>query len=120
MFIETISVIGHNNSDLCHKNYDHIVIIIMTYSHKYYNLKVNKYHKVSNYFFSNFLTIFFFTYITNVNVFVKYNSHWDENNIFIDNESIGILVFMSMSYDDLLEILFEALKLNLEILDLRS
>ena len=36
-------------------------------------------------------------------VFVKYNSHWDENNVYIDNESRSILVFISISYVGLLE-----------------
>ena len=108
-----------------HRSYDHTVILIMTYNHKYYDLKVTismTYghtfydHKVSNYFLSNFLTIFFFTDIASVIVFAKYNSHWDENNIYIDNESINSLVSMSTSYVDSLEILFEALELNIRIL----
>ena len=47
-------------------------------------------------------------------VFVKYNGPWDENNIYIINDSLGILVLMSTSYVDFLKILFEALDLNPE------
>ena len=28
-------------------------------------------------------------------VFIKYNGHWNENNIYIDNESVGVLVSMT-------------------------
>ena len=45
-------------------------------------------------------------------VFVKYNGRWDENNVYIENDSLGVLIPMSTSYADLLEILFEALELN--------
>ena len=45
-------------------------------------------------------------------VFVKYNGRWDENNVYIVNDSLGVLIPMSTSYADLLEILFETLELN--------
>ena len=45
-------------------------------------------------------------------VFVKYNGRWDENNVYIANDSLGVLIPMSTSYVDLLKILFEALELN--------
>ena len=47
-------------------------------------------------------------------VFVKYNGPYDENNVCITNNFVGILIPMSTSYVHLLEILFEALKLNPE------
>ena len=53
--------------------------------------------------------------MSNVIVFVKYNGRWNENNVHTYKESMGILVPMSTSYVGLLEILFEALKLNPEI-----
>ena len=45
-------------------------------------------------------------------VFVKYNGRWNKNNIYIDNESVGIFVHLTTSYVGLLEILFEALGLS--------
>ena len=84
----------------------------MTYDHTLYD------HKVSNHFLNNFLTILFFTEIASVIIFVKYNNDWVENKINIDNESMGILVSISMSYGDSLEILFEAFDFNLGILTL--
>ena len=52
--------------------------------------------------------------MSTVIVFIKYNGPQDENNVYIANYSLDILVPMSMSYVDLLEILFEALELNPE------
>ena len=45
-------------------------------------------------------------------VFVKYNGRWNETKVYIANNSLGILVPMSTSYENLLEILFEASELN--------
>ena len=42
-------------------------------------------------------------------VFVKYNGQWNENNIYIDNKWVSVLVPITTSYVGLLEILFEAL-----------
>ena len=45
-------------------------------------------------------------------VFVKYNGQWNENNIYIDNKWVSVLVPITTSYVGLLEILFEALGLS--------
>ena len=45
-------------------------------------------------------------------VFVKCNGHWNENNVYIGNESVDVLVPMTISYVGVLEILFEALGLS--------
>ena len=47
-------------------------------------------------------------------LFVKYNGRSDENNVYIANDSLGVLDPINMSYEDLLEILFEDLELNHE------
>ena len=53
--------------------------------------------------------------MSSVIVFVKYNGHWDENNVYTCKESMSVLVPMSTSYVGLLKILFEALELNPEM-----
>ena len=52
--------------------------------------------------------------MTIVIVFIKYNRRSNENNVYIDNESVGILIFMSISYIGLFEKLFEVVRLSLE------
>ena len=49
----------------------------------------------------------------NLLVFFKYNGRWNKNNVYIDNESMGVFIPMTTSYVGLLEILFEALGLSL-------
>ena len=58
-----------------HKYNDLTVIISVTYGHTFYD------HEDSNYFLTNSLIIlvfFFFTRMSSVIVFAKYNSRWDE------------------------------------------
>ena len=57
--------------------------------------------------------------MSSVIVFVKYNGHEHENNVYICKESTCILLPMSTSFVGLLEILFETLELNPEMYTLR-
>ena len=50
--------------------------------------------------------------MTNVTVFVRYYGRWDQNNVHIDHETIGVLVLSGTTYIDLLNILFKAMKLR--------
>ena len=47
-------------------------------------------------------------------MFVRYNSRWDQNNLYVDHETMSVLVLSGTSYIGLLNILFKALKLRPE------
>ena len=128
MFYDHIQPVSISHQRWVFISYDHLVLIRMTYSYKCNDLKViisMTYghilydHKVSNYFWVIY-SQFFFKDITSVTIFVEYNGQWDEYNIYIDSESMCILVSMGAPYVGLLEILFETLELNLGIFDIIS
>ena len=47
-------------------------------------------------------------------MFVRYNGRWDQNNLYVDHETMGVLVPSGTTYNSLLNILFKALKLRPE------
>ena len=40
----------------------------------------------------SFNNIFIFVGMTNVAIFVRYKGRWDQNNVYIDHETMGVLV----------------------------
>ena len=47
-------------------------------------------------------------------VFVRYNSRWDQNNLYVNHKIMGVLVPRGTTYIGLLNILFKAMKLKTE------
>ena len=56
--------------------------------------------------------IFIFVGMANVIVFVRYNGRWDQNKVYIDHETMGVLIPSKTMYIGLLNILLKALKLR--------
>ena len=60
----------------------------------------------------SYYLVFIFVEIANVFIFVRSNGCWDQNNMYIDHETMGVLVLSGIMYIGLLNTLFKALKLR--------